>query len=90
MRAHPWIVQLALVPHDRAEREALLDALSHLAPSVTDGDPPALEVHVSAPSGDDAILYVSAVLTRSRGPFPEISSVLDLRPEAQSSHGSRS
>jgi hypothetical protein len=60
-----WIVRLGLLPHDERERAALLGALSHLSPAVSDGDPPALEVHVSAPSGDDAILYVSAVLARS-------------------------
>jgi hypothetical protein len=81
-----WIVRLGLLPHDAVERAALLDALSHLSPTVSDGDPPALEVHVSAPSGDDAILYVNAVLARSYGPLPAISSVLDLRQRTESTN----
>lgn len=90
MRAHPWIVRLGLVPHDVAQRQALLDALSHLSPTITDGDTPALEVHVSAPSGDDAVLYVSSVLSRSYGPLPEVSSVLDLRQRTESTNQPRS
>jgi hypothetical protein len=90
MRVAPWIVRLGLLPHDALERQALLDALSHLSPTITEGEQPALEVHVSAPSGDDAILYVSSVLSRSYGPLPEISSVLDLRPQTESANQPRS